>query len=173
MKQDLWLNGADVIAVGEASLLLAQQRVSGCEACSNSASLRFDALLRQVIGSRQATEYFLGFSTQCPTCEAPIVENTLVDCDENTIAALGQLKYLDARDQGQDVIFVDEATLVEAEDFIFRCEYCSAEAEMLFDQVLDAVTGCDPTITEYVICRPAKCGFCHHNVMEKTLIVVR
>jgi Zn finger protein HypA/HybF involved in hydrogenase expression len=135
MKQDLWLNGADVIAVGEASLLLAQQRVSRCEVCSDSASLRFDALLRQVIGSGKATEYFLGFSTKCPTCDSPIFENTLVDSDEKGTAAFGQLKYLDSRDQGQEVVFVDEATLIEAEDFIFRCEYCSAEAEMLLSSV--------------------------------------
>jgi hypothetical protein len=56
----------------------------------------------------------------------------------------------------RDVVFVDEATLLEAQ-LMSGCERCSPDAENRFDQVLDAITGCDPAITEYVICHAAKC----------------
>ena len=35
----------------------------------------------------------------------------------------------------------------------------------------DAVTGCDPAVTEYVMSQPAKCPGCHRDVTEKTLVI--
>jgi hypothetical protein len=117
------------------------------------------------------TEYFLCGPTTCPKCEAPIFETTLVDFDGKAEAALDEVKYFDMRDEDQNVVFIDEPTLQEAESFITACEHCSERAEIPFDQLLDAVTGCDPTVTEYVICHAAKCATCRHDVMEKTLIL--
>ena len=108
---------------------------------------------------------------QCPRCDSPIVERTLVDFAGKARAALDEVQYYDSRDEDQDVIFIDESTLVDAESFICACEHCSDRAEIPFDQVLDAITGCDPRTTEYVICHAAKCGKCHSEVMEKTLVL--
>ena len=54
-----------------------------------------------------------------------------------------------------------------------QIDYVLASTEMPFDQLLDAMTGCNPSTTEYVICHAAKCGGCRHDVMEKTLIVTQ
>jgi hypothetical protein len=40
---------------------------------------------------------------------------------------------------------------------IESCEQCNPEAEIPFDWVLDRVTGNDPSVTDYVMARPAKC----------------
>jgi len=173
MNQKFLLRGIDVVAVGEASLLKAQQRIKGCAACSTSASRSFESLLYEVLGNTGSTEYFLAVPTECPRCSAQIFEKTLIDFYGKAKAALDQVQYFDSRDEDQDVVFVDEPTLIEAQGFISACEHCSDRAEIAFDQLLDAVTGCDPTITEYVICHAARCSRCSHSVMEKTLVVPR
>jgi len=173
MKQKLFLSGAELIVVSATSLIQAQEQVTSCEACSRSASSPFDSLFRRDLKGAIFTEYFLGGAAECPRCAAPIFEKTLVDYPGKANAALDQMQFVDARDAGQEVVFIDEATLIEAQDLIVGCEHCSDGAELLFDQILDAVTGCDPSTTEYVICHPAKCGFCHREVMEKTLVVAR
>jgi hypothetical protein len=108
--------------------------------------------------------------TECPRCASPIVEGTLLDCDGS---ALEDYKFFDIDIEEQDIVLIDEPALLEAQNFIGACERCSEIAELPFDQVLDALTGCDPTVTEYLLCRPAKCGSCEHDVLEKTLIVAR
>ena len=65
-----------------------------------------------------------------------------------------------------------EAFVREAEASISGCAQCSHGAELTFDYILDEVTNCDPTLTEYVICRPAKCPRCHGDVTEKTLVTM-
>ena len=172
MKQEHFLtHGIELVAVGEATLLKAQKRITGCAACSSSATRSFESLLSHLLGDNRTTEYFLGFPTQCPKCAAPIFERTVIDFDGKAKAALDDFKYYDVRDEEQDVVFIDEPTLMEAQSLITGCEDCSERAEIPLDQLLDAITGCDPTITEYVICHAAKCGSCHHDVMEKTLIL--
>lgn len=151
-----------MVAVGQASLLKAQQLITGCAVCSKSASHPFEAVIAETLGKSGGSEYFLCSAVECPRCASPIFEKTIVsvgDCSE-------------AAAEDKDVIFVDERVLEEAEGFVVGCEYCEPErAEISFDQILDAVTCCDPTLTEYVICRPAVCPHCSHNVMEKTLIL--
>src|SRR6185295_3781082 len=171
MKQNFVLRGTEVIAVGEASLSRALSCVRGCSACSTSASHSFDALLSDVLGTNGPTEYLLCSTAKCPKCASPIFEKSLVDFYGKAKAALDEGRLFDACDEEQDVVFVDEPTLNEAQGFISGCEYCSDTAEIPFDQLLDAVTGSDPTTTEYVICHPARCGRCYHEVMEKTLVV--
>jgi hypothetical protein len=174
MKQQyLLMHGIELVAVGEATLLKAQQRITGCAACSASASHSLDWLLHQVLENNGMTEYFLGSPTECPKCGAEIFEKTLVDFDGKAIAALDEYKYFDMRDEEQEVVFIDEPTLLDAQSFIAACEHCSGRAEVPFDQLLDAMTGCNPSTTEYVICHAAKCGGCRHDVMEKTLIVTQ
>jgi len=171
MKQHFLMQGVELVALGEGTLSKAQQRVTGCAACTSSANRPFEWMLGYLLGNHGMTEYFLCGPTTCPKCDSPIFETTLVDFDGKAEAALDEVKYFDMRDEDQNVVFIDEPTLKEAESFITACEHCSERAEIPFDQLLDAVTGCDPTVTEYVICHAAKCATCRHDVMEKTLIL--
>ena len=170
-QQHFSTSGIELVVVGPATLLDAQNRVTGCRACTTLATRSFESLLHMVSGTNGEKEYFLGFPTQCPKCSAPIFERTLVDFSGDQPD--DDWAYFDIYDEDQNVIFIDEATLLDAEGFVAACENCCERAEVPFDQLLDAITGCDPRITEYVICHPAKCGFCRQEIVEKTLIVPR
>jgi hypothetical protein len=61
------------------------------------------------------------------------------------------------------------ATLRRAERLIESCEGCD-DAELPFDNILDRVTGSDPSVTDYVLEAPAKCPYCKREVFEKTLV---
>ena len=171
MRQNHLLEGIDVLIVGEESLEKVLDRITGCAACCKTASTSFESLLHHTLGTSGLTEYFLCAPMQCPRCDTPIFERTLVDFTGKAKAALEAIQYYDCRDEEQDVIFIDESTLLDAQSFIAACEHCSERAEIPFDQVLDAITGCDPRTTEYVICHAAKCGKCNSDVMEKTLVL--
>jgi hypothetical protein len=43
---------------------------------------------------------------------------------------------------------------------IAGCEACSDDAEIPFDNILDRVTGCDPSVTDYLLEVPARCLRC-------------
>jgi hypothetical protein len=59
------------------------------------------------------------------------------------------------------VVLVNSATLREAERLIESCEHCNRNgAEIPFDNVLDRVTGSDPSVTDYILEMPAKCPNC-------------
>ena len=48
------------------------------------------------------------------------------------------------------MVLVNIATLRKAEALIESCEYCNPEgAEIPFDNILDRVTGSDPSVTEF------------------------
>ncbi len=72
--------------------------------------------------------------------------------------------------QETNVVLVDGRTLIEAESLISGCEHCNRDAEISFDYVLDELTGCDPTRTEYLMYRAGRCPNCRSEVTEKTLI---
>ena len=80
----------------------------------------------------------------------------------------------DPRPEAQNVVLVDAGTLRKAEKLILGCEACSPEdAELLFDNVLDRVTGNDPAVTDYIFVEVmAKCPRCLREVGEKTLVEV-
>ncbi len=150
----------EITAVGEASLLKALRHIGGCESCDGSASHPFDAVLSEVLGENPATRHFMCCCALCPTCAGSIIETTLV-----TFVAQPTAKpYAES-----DVIFIDEPTLSTAQDFIAGCENCTDTAEVVFDQLLDAVTGCDPT-TEYVVRRNPRCPRCLHEITANTLV---
>ena len=166
MKQGT-LRGFELVAVGQASILKAQNRVTACAACSNSASQPFEDVICEVLGGGDGTAFMLTVPTECPRCASPLFEETKVSTEDYN-------KSLHVSIEDTDVVFVNRETLAEAEDFIAACEACEpARAEIGFDQVLDALTGCDPTVTEYVICHAARCPQCRCEVMEKTLVVPR
>ncbi len=154
--------GIELVALGQASLLKAQKVLTGCSVCSRSASRSFESVIAEALGNVVSTEYLLCFPVECPVCSSVISETTLVSIDSQRKPAIEET----------DVVFVDERTVSEAERFISGCENCQPErAEISFAHVLDAMTCCDPTVTEYVICRLAKCGRCEGAVTEQTLIV--
>ena len=58
-------------------------------------------------------------------------------------------------------VVVDAQTARTAEKEIVSCETCSPDtAEVLFDHILDSLTGCDPVSTDYVLSKPAQCPAC-------------
>ena len=68
-------------------------------------------------------------------------------------------------------MLVETATLGEAERLIESCDHCNEEgAEIPFDDILDRVTGSDPSVTDYILEAPAKCPNCRREIFEKTLI---
>jgi len=71
----------------------------------------------------------------------------------------------------QIVVLVDTATLRKAEKLIESCEHCNGEgAEIPFDNILDRVTGSNPSVTDYILQASAKCPNCRREILEKTLV---
>ena len=69
-----------------------------------------------------------------------------------------------------DVAFVDEPMVFGAEGWVSGCERCTESASIPFDYLLDALTGCDPRLTEYLMSRIAQCPHCGGEINEKTLV---
>ena len=74
--------------------------------------------------------------------------------------------------EDKNIVLIDEGALMEAQNCVASCEYCVEHATITLDYLLDALTGCDPTNTEYILCRPARCPSCFCNLTEKSRIVV-
>jgi hypothetical protein len=70
----------------------------------------------------------------------------------------------------QKVVLIGAAALQKAQRVISGCEACSEDAEIPFDNILDRVTGSDPSVTDYVLQAPAKCLQCGAEINEKTLV---
>ena len=76
--------------------------------------------------------------------------------------------FFDPTPEQQNVVLIDDATLREAERLIESCEHCNRNgAEIPFDNILDRVTGSDPSVTDYVLERPAKCPNCKREILER------
>jgi len=59
--------------------------------------------------------------------------------------------FFDPTPEQQNVILINPATLREAEKLIESCEACNPEdTQIPFDNVLDRVTGSDPSVTDYI-----------------------
>jgi hypothetical protein len=79
--------------------------------------------------------------------------------------------FFDPTPEQQIVVLVNSATLRKAERLIESCEARNPKgADIPFDNILDRVTGSDPSVTDYVLEAPAKCPNCRREVLEKTLI---
>jgi hypothetical protein len=66
--------------------------------------------------------------------------------------------FFDPTPEQQNVVIVSSSTLREAEKLIESCEHCNHEgAEIPFDNILDRVTGSDPSVTDYILEESAKC----------------
>src|SRR6516164_2797517 len=63
------------------------------------------------------------------------------------------------------VVAIDRDTLRIAEQSITSCEACTPQtASTLFDDVLDGLTGCDPTSTDYELTGSVRCPRCMHEI---------
>jgi hypothetical protein len=79
--------------------------------------------------------------------------------------------FFDPTPEQQNVVLIDAVTLRKAEKLIESCEHCNPDgAEIPFDNILDRVTGSDPSVTDYVLELPAKRPNCRRDILEKTLI---
>ena len=68
-------------------------------------------------------------------------------------------------------MLVESATLRQAEQRIESCEHCNVEgAQIPFDNILDRVTGSDPSVTDYILESGAKCPNCRREILKKTLV---
>jgi hypothetical protein len=66
--------------------------------------------------------------------------------------------FFDPTPEQQNVVLIDAAILHKAQRLIESCEHCNPEGpEIPFDNILDRVTGSDPSVTDYVLETPAKC----------------
>jgi hypothetical protein len=79
--------------------------------------------------------------------------------------------FFDLTPEQQVIVLIDAATLRKAEQVIESCEHCNREgAEIPFDNILDRITGSDPSVTDYILEMPAKCPNCRCDIAEKTLV---
>ena len=76
--------------------------------------------------------------------------------------------FFDPTPEQQNVVLVSAGTLCEAERLIESCEGCNPEgAEIPFDNILDRVTGSDPSVTDYILAAPAECPNCRRDIFRK------
>jgi ribosome maturation factor RimP len=59
--------------------------------------------------------------------------------------------FFDPTPEQQNVVLIDAATLHTAQRMIAGCEACSEDAEIPFDNIVDRLTGSDPSVTDYVL----------------------
>jgi hypothetical protein len=78
--------------------------------------------------------------------------------------------FFDPIPEQQNFVLVDAATLQKAQRMISGCEASCDDAEIPFDNILDLLTGSDPSVTDYVLEVPARCLQCGATINEKTLI---
>ena len=164
------LPNVEIIATSSDSLFMAQNRVRGCEECDPAANRPFTAVLDEVTHRQDSmTDYILCEPAKCGKCGARIIESTLVVV-ESTDSQDPALLYFDIPIEETNVVLIHEDVLSEAEGWIASCEHCDEDCEHSFDQILDSLTACDPTSTEYFMCREAACPRCQSSVTEKTLV---
>ena len=70
------------------------------------------------------------------------------------------------------VLTLSSATIRKAQHLILSCESCNPDAELPFDWILDRVTGCDGSTTDYFLPEAVACPRCGGIVTEKTLVEV-
>ena len=68
------------------------------------------------------------------------------------------------------IIVVSRETILQAQAEIGGCENCSENAGIIFDFILDEVTGRDALETNYLLSEPAMCPECGAKVLEETLV---
>jgi hypothetical protein len=163
----------EIVIIGHETFQAVQRQIVSCEHCDSFAAIPFDHAFYVLAGEKDK-EYMLCEPAHCPSCNERIIERTLVSFDNEIEVVVMQhmARVFEPSLEDTDIVFVDAGTLLEAESRIVHCERCCEDAEMTFDYILDKLTERDPTVTEYLLCRPARCPTCLGEVTEKTLITV-
>jgi hypothetical protein len=79
--------------------------------------------------------------------------------------------FFDPTPEQEIVVLIDAAALRKAERLIESCEHCNEEgAEIPFANIVDRITGSDPSVTDYILEAPAECPKRRREIREKTLI---
>jgi DNA-binding NarL/FixJ family response regulator len=78
--------------------------------------------------------------------------------------------FFDRQPEDQNLVLIDEETLRKAERMILSCEGCNPDAQISFDEILDQLTGSDPSVTDYILKQPGNCPKCDAAITEKTLV---
>ncbi len=68
------------------------------------------------------------------------------------------------------IVVLSRETTLRAQAEICGCEVCSQNAQIIFDFILDEVTGRDALTTNYFLSEPATCPNCDGEVFEETLV---
>ena len=86
---------------------------------------------------------------------------------------MGNAEFKRAPSPTIEIVVVDEDVLLEAQALVAGCEHCNLmRPDLTFDYLLDAITGRDPTITEYLMSKMVHCPRCKGEITEKTRIIV-
>jgi hypothetical protein len=72
----------------------------------------------------------------------------------------------DPTPEQQNVVMIDAATLQKAQRLLTGCEACSEDVEIPFDNILDRLTGSNPSVTDYLLEVPTKCLQCGTEINE-------
>jgi hypothetical protein len=75
-----------------------------------------------------------------------------------------QRDFFDPTPEQQIVVLIDAATLHKAQRMITGCEACTEDAELPFENILDRLTGSDPTVTDYILEVTARCLQCGASI---------
>ena len=134
-------------------------RSNPCPYCTGEVQ-PFDATFFEAASGNESFEW------NCPNCSD--AESLSISPSEALLVIEGALKQQVSPCQ---TFFVEESQLLEAQAYVNSCECCDAAALISFDYLLDAVTGCDPSVTTYVMSRPAQCPQCDRELTEKTLVL--
>ena len=81
-------------------------------------------------------------------------------------------RLLEQPPEDQNVVLVEEETLRKAEQVVLSCEGCSSDADVPFSEILDRLTGSDPSVTDYILQKPGRCPRCFQAITEKTFVEV-
>jgi hypothetical protein len=171
MGLDFFSHEVELVAVTAETMRKAQGRLLSCEGCDRSAAMPFEDLLGEITGRGGTTEYVLCEAAKCPACARRVVETTRVSFDGERGRAQDKSDFFDPPLEETIIVLVDENTLEAAQAMIVGCQCCSSRAEVSFDSILDELTGCDPKVTEYVLCKPARCPLCRRQITERTLVL--
>jgi len=167
-----FLLGTELLTIGQKTLAKAHRRFLSCERCDAQATTPFELILEDVVGpTENYVEYLMSEPGSCPKCHEAVFESTLIRPDEEFARNQCTDKVYAPSLENTTFVFVVEGTLKAAQSYILGCEQCTPDAEISLDYILDQLTGCDPTSTEYILCRPTSCPQCFGQVTEKTLVI--
>jgi CheY-like chemotaxis protein len=81
--------------------------------------------------------------------------------------------FSEQQPEDQNIVLIEEEILRRAEHLVLSCEGCNAEAEIPFCELLDRLTGSDPTVTDYILEKPGSCPRCFRALTERSSVELK